>query len=63
MTTKELQEHPWKVYFNHGEGQTVVFGMSEKEARAAAVSHVRNNRTLVDFRTADELVKHISPIS
>lgn len=63
MTIEELQNHPWKVHFNHGCGQTTVYGITETEALANAVAYVRGNMALVESRTASELVKSIKPIS
>lgn len=53
----------WKVYFNRGEGQAIVYGNTENEARIAALAYYRKQKTQMDFCTTDQMIKNILPIA
>lgn len=59
MNIKDQFKHQWKVFYKRGEGQAIVYGNSEAEARAAALGHYRKQKSQVDFCTANDIIDSI----
>ena len=62
MDFKEMFKHAWRVWFNHGFGQTTVHAPDADTARKEAVAWCRKQQALVDTRDINDLVKKVEMI-
>ena len=62
MDVTKVYSSPWKVVFKRGEGEAVIYGNSEIEARNAALAAYRKRKTMVDFLSADDIIETIEYI-
>jgi hypothetical protein len=56
MDIKEQFKHQWRAYFKRGEGEAIVYGNSEDEAKVAALAAYRKKKTAVDMLNVDDIV-------
>ena len=63
MNINDQFKHQWKVFYKRGEGQAVVYGNNETEARTAALGHYRKQKSQMDFCRAEDIIGSISLIA
>lgn len=61
MNLKDKFNHPWHVWFKHGEGQATVYASTPEEAKREALAYCRKQEVLVDTRSLDTMIARISP--
>lgn len=59
MSIEMLYKTKWKAVFKNGDGDAIVYGESEDEARRDALAAYRKQKGAMDFRGIDEVVKSI----